>query len=130
MGNAIDLVRAHYAASDRGDLAGMLALIGPDTTWTEAAGSGYAGTYTGPDQVREQVFGRIAADWEGFAAAVDELVDGGAVVVALGRYTGRHRATGRTVSARFAHVWHLADGRASRFEQITDTALVNAAATP
>ncbi|MFI6603310.1 hypothetical protein ACIBHX_44345 [Nonomuraea sp. NPDC050536] len=50
-------------------------------------------------------------------------VDGGDVIVVVGTY----RATGRYMRARFAHVWHLEDGVARRFEQFTDTALVREA---
>lgn len=119
----IETVRAHYAASERGDLAGMLAPITAASTWTEAAGSAYAGVYTGPDEVRAGVFDRIGADWSEFAAAVEEFVDGGGTVVALGRYTGVRRAGGRRVTARFAHVWRVAGGAVS-FEQVADTALL------
>ena len=33
-----DLIRQHYDASDRGDIDGMIAALGPDVRWTEAAG--------------------------------------------------------------------------------------------
>ncbi|GGS32571.1 nuclear transport factor 2 family protein [Actinokineospora fastidiosa] len=117
----LSTVRAHYAASARGDLAGMLAPITETSRWTEAAGSEYAGVYTGPDAVRAGVFERIGADWAEFAATVDEVVDGGDIVVAIGNYTGVRRGTGRAVEARFAHIWRLADGVVS-FEQVADTA--------
>ncbi len=124
---ALDVVRAHYDASARGDLDGMLAVLAPDVRWTEAAGSAYAGTYTGPAAVVDGVFQRIGAEWSSFAADVDELLDAGGTVVALGRYTGTHGATGRSMTARFTHVWRVADGLVVGFEQIADTALIAAA---
>lgn len=124
---ALDVVGSHYAASARGDLDGMLAVLAPDARWTEAAGSAYAGTYTGPAAIRAGVFERIGADWSSFAAEVDELLDAGGTVVALGRYTGTHRATGRSATARFAHVWRVAGDRVVAFEQVADTALLAAA---
>lgn len=123
-----DIVRAHYAASDRGDIEGMLAPLAPNVRWTEAAGFPYAGTYEGPQQVLENVFARIQGDWEGFSLHVEEVVDGGDVVVGIGTYSGTHRSTGRSFSARVAHVWHLADGAVVRFEQVVDSELVNDAA--
>lgn len=124
---ALDVVRAHYDASARGDLDGMLAVLAPDVRWTEAAGSAYAGTYTGPAAVVSGVFRRIDADWSSFTVEVDELLDAGDAVVALGRYTGTHRTTGRSMTARFAHVWRVAGGLVTGFEQIADTALIGAA---
>ncbi|MGH3585582.1 MAG: nuclear transport factor 2 family protein [Pseudonocardia sp.] len=122
-----DVVAAHYAASDRGDLDGMLAPLEPDTTWTEAAGSTYAGTYVGRDEVRDKIFSTIGADWDGFAFTLANLLDAGDTVVALGSYSGTHRRTGRSFSARVAHVWTFADGRLASFEQIVDSATMNVA---
>ncbi|WES62691.1 nuclear transport factor 2 family protein [Microbacter sp. GSS18] len=120
MGNA-DIIRAHYAASDRGDIEGMLAPLASDVRWTEAAGFPYAGTYIGPQAVAENVFARIQADWEGFTLAIDEVIDGGSTVVGLGTYSGTNRVTGRPFTARVTHIWRLEDGAVTGFEQITDT---------
>ncbi|MGW5054286.1 nuclear transport factor 2 family protein [Actinokineospora sp. NPDC004072] len=118
----LETVRAHYAASERGDLAGMLAPLSEESRWVEAAGSEYAGVYVGPDAVRAGVFERIGAEWESFEAVVESVVDGGDVVVALGEYRGVRG--GRSVVARFAHVWRVEGGVVS-FEQVADTALLN-----
>ncbi|WP_217183149.1 nuclear transport factor 2 family protein [Streptomyces sp. AC495_CC817] len=126
MGNA-DIIRDHYAASDRGDLDGMLAPLADDVQWTEAAGFPYAGTYIGPDAVAAGVFQRIQEDWDDYTVAIDEVVDGGDVVVGIGTYSGTHRETGRFFAARVAHVWRLTGGRVTAFEQFTDTELVNRA---
>ncbi|MFF1571933.1 nuclear transport factor 2 family protein [Leifsonia sp. NPDC058292] len=119
-----DIIRAHYDASDRGDLDGMLVPLAPDVRWTEMAGFPYAGTYIGPDEVRANVFERIGAEWNGYTAAITELIDGGDTIVGLGTYSGTFKATGRSFEARVAHVWRLENGRVVRFEQFTDTALV------
>ncbi|MFE7197468.1 nuclear transport factor 2 family protein [Microbacterium oxydans] len=126
MGNA-DIIREHYAASDRGDLDGMLAPFAPDVQWTEAAGFPYAGTYIGPDAVAANVFQRIQEDWDDYTVAIDEVLDAGDAVVGIGTYSGTYRRTGRFFAARVAHVWRLADGKVVAFEQFTDTELVSRA---
>ena len=123
MSNA-DIIREHYAASDRGDLDGMLAPFAPDVRWTEAAGFPYAGTYIGPDAVAANVFRRIQEDWDDYTVAIDEVIDAGDVVVGIGTYSGTFRRTGRFFTARVAHVWRLTDGEVVAFEQFTDTELV------
>jgi hypothetical protein len=123
----MDVISAHYAASDRGDLAGMLAPIGAGTKWTEAAGFPYAGTYTGPDEVREHVFEAIGRDWDGYRFTLADLLDAGDTVVGIGTYTGTHRGTGKSFTARVAHVWRFAGGAVVSFEQIVDSAPVVAA---
>jgi ketosteroid isomerase-like protein len=39
-----EAIKAHYAASDRKDVAAMMAPITKQTVWTEMAGFPYAGT--------------------------------------------------------------------------------------
>ncbi|MCR6482531.1 nuclear transport factor 2 family protein [Amycolatopsis sp. OK19-0408] len=123
----VDVIRAHYAASDRGDLPGMLAPLGPKTTWTEAAGFPYAGTYTGPDEVRSNVFEAIGRDWDGYTFTLADLLDAGDTVVGVGTYTGTHHGTGKSFTARVAHLWRFEDGHVLSFEQIVDSAPVVAA---
>jgi ketosteroid isomerase-like protein len=122
-----DIIEAHYAAGDAGDLPGMLAPFADDIIWTEAAGFPLAGTYIGPAAVAEHVFGALQRDWDGYTVAIDELIDTGDTVIGLGTYSGTYRETGKSFQARVAHIWRLADGKAIRFEQITDTAEVLAA---
>jgi ketosteroid isomerase-like protein len=123
-----DVIDRHYAASARGDLDGMTADFAADIEWTEMAGFPYAGTYRGPEAVRQGVFLRIAADWDGYQAVPAELVDSGEHVVAFGVYSGTYRRTGRRMeAAAFVHHWQVRDGAVVRFEQYTDTHLVRQA---
>ncbi len=108
----------------------MLGFLSPDIDWTEAEGFPYGGTYTGPHAVLEGVFMRLGTEWEGFAAVPDEFIDGGDRVVALGRYSGTYKATGKSFRANFAHVWKVREGKAVRFVQYVDTLLVQRALQP
>lgn len=119
-----EVIEAHYQAGERGDLPGMMADFAADIVWTEAAGFPIGGTYVGLDSVRDGVFIPLAKDWDGWAVAIDELVVSGDTVVGLGTYTGTNKATGKAVATRVAHVWRVRDGKAVKFEQITDTAEV------
>lgn len=123
MSNA-DVIRAHYAASDRGDIDGMIADFADDIRWTEAAGFPLAGTYVGPQAVVDGVFLKLGEEWDDYTLAIDEVIDGGDTVVGIGTYSGTHKGTGRFFAARVAHVWRLDAGRAVAFEQFTDTLLV------
>ena len=113
-----------YAAFAAGDVATVLAGLDPAIEWTEAAGFPYAGTYAGPDAVMQNVFLRLATEWEGFAAVPEEYVAEDDTVVAIGKYSGRFGATGKEMETPFAHVWKLRDGKAVRFVQHCDTVLV------
>ena len=123
----LEIIKAHYAASDTKDLAAMLAPVTATTRWTEMAGFPCAGTFIGPDAVVENVFMVIGAAWDGYMLKVDRLIDGGDTIVGVGTYTGTFRATGKSMTARVTHVWDMKDGKVVQFEQFTDTALVAAA---
>lgn len=122
-----DLIRGVYAAFGVGDIAAVLSVLAPQARWTEAAGFPYAGTYVGADAVLQGVFMRIGQDWDGFAAVPSEYVAEGDTVVALGEYSGRNKATGRSFVAPFVHVWKMRDGKAVSFVQHVDTVLVQRA---
>lgn len=120
-----EIITAHYAASDAGDLAGMLAPLTASTRWTEAEGFPCAGTYIGPEAVQEHVFLALGRLFDGYGLTVDEVLDAGDVQIGVGTYHGTHRVTGKPFRARVAHIWRLADGKVASFEQITDTLLVD-----
>ena len=107
MKSNLDIIRAHYAASDRLDLAAMMADVSPQARWTEMAGFPCAGTWIGPQQVIDNVFKVLGTTWEGYRFTLERLVDGGDCIVATGDYSGTYRATGKSMHARVAHVWQL-----------------------
>jgi len=123
----LDSVKALYQAFAAGDIPSVLGFLSRDIDWTEAEGFPYGGTYHGPNAVLTEVFIRLGSEWIGFAAVADEFIDGGDTVVALGKYSGTYKKTGKSFQANFAHVWKVQDGKAIRFIQYVDTLLVNRA---
>lgn len=124
MNTAKAVIADLYSAFASGNVPAVLAAMAPDIAWTEAAGFPYGGTYHGPQAVLEGVFMRLGGEWEGFSAVPAQLIAEGDTVVAIGTYAGRYRATGKSFEAPFVHVWTLVDGRIVRFQQHTDTVLV------
>ena len=57
----------------------------------------------------------------------DEFIDGGDTIVALGKYSGTYKRTGKSFQANFAHVWKMSDGKAISFVQYVDTLVVHRA---
>jgi len=88
------------------------------------------GGYEGAETMLRQCWARVFALADVHPVPEEYLpVDDDRMVV-LGRYQGTARATGRQISAAFAHVLRFADGRVSELVQITDTARWHAALTP
>jgi uncharacterized protein len=119
----VALVRAIYAAFAAGDIGEVTLRMSPDMVWNEAENFPYAdrNPYVGPEAILSGVFARLGSEWEGFAAVPEEFLDAGDTVVVLGRYRGTCRGTGLAMDAQLAHVWRVAEGRAKRFQQYTDT---------
>jgi ketosteroid isomerase-like protein len=117
----LQIVQEHYAASERMDMAGMLADLAPDGVWVEMDGAPYSGTYVGAREVTSGVFARIGSEWKEFFFQLERLFDAGDTIFATGWYRGAFGKTGKSFRGRTVHVWHLADGKIRRFEQFTDT---------
>ena len=118
----VDLIANLYAAFARGDAGAILGAMDPAIVWNEAENFAYAdrNPYTSPAAVGQGVFLRVA-QWENFQAKPVELLDAGGTVVALGRYTGTYKATGRKMDAQFVHVFRLREGKIVAFQQYVDT---------
>lgn len=121
-----EIIQSLYEAFARGDAGTVLGAFDPGIVWNDAENFPYAdrNPYVGPQAVAEGIFGRIMTEWDGFTVNPETLLQDGDAVVALGRYRGTFRATGRAIDAQFAHVWTLRDGRVVQFQQYVDTAQV------
>ncbi|MFZ6745330.1 nuclear transport factor 2 family protein [Undibacterium sp. JH2W] len=101
--------------------------LATDASWTEAKGFPYAGTYIGLADIQKNVFYRLATEWEGYKFTVEDYVASGDKVMAYGTYSGKHKASQKSFTARVAHLWQLKEGKIIRFEQFVDSIPVVAA---
>jgi uncharacterized protein len=128
MNSPVDIVRGFYDALGRGDVPGVLGRLHDKLEWTEAKGFPYySGTWHSPQEVLEKLLVPLSQEWDGFSARAHEFIAQGDRVVSLGEYSGKFKATGKSMSAAFAHVWTIRDGRLARFDMYTDTAKVREA---
>ena len=124
-----EIVQAMYAAFGAKDEAKLREVLHPDVVWKQCAGMPGGGIRNGVDAVLEKVLGGLNAAWNEFRVNLDRYVAEGDTVIALGHYSGAHAETGKSMTAVFAHVYTVAGGRITRFEQVTDTAEIVAATT-
>ena len=123
----LDLIRPTYEGPPAQTRKALRAALADDVEWTEAAGFPYAGTYVGPDAVFDGVFRRLAGEWIGYRADVHTYLADGDRVAAFGVYAGTYKATGKAMTASFAHLYEIREGRIVRMTQIVDSAIVNQA---
>lgn len=117
-------VRTLYDAFARGDVQLCIALLDPQIEWTAAENFLYAdhSPYVGIDAVRKLLFERLPADWDGFSSSAGEVLGGGDLVIASGRFTGRFKANGASIDAQFVQVFQFKDGKIAKCQMYTDTA--------
>lgn len=126
----LDIIRATYEGTSEENGKHLLAVLAPDATWTEAAGFPYAGTYVGAEQIVAGVLQRLGTEWEGYSAKAHTYLADGDRVAAFGIYAGTYRKTGKAMTATFAHLYHLQNGKIIRMEQYVDSHLVQQAMQP
>lgn len=125
-----DVIRGTYEASPAQKGERLQAALAPDASWTEAAGFPYAGTYVGFDAIAANVFQRLATDWIDYRAEAHTYLEDGDQVAAFGVYSGTYRATGKAMTATFAHLYTFKDGQIVRMEQVVDSAMALRAMDP
>ncbi len=119
MTTAIETVRTFYAALGQGDAPSALGLMAEDIEWNTMWH--YKVDGRGPQKVAEGLLQPLMAEWSTFALTPSDYIADGNTVVSLGRFTGVHGASGRSVDAGYAHVWDVAGGKIQRFRQYIDT---------
>jgi len=123
--SGVDILRGLYDAFGRGDVPGVLGSMDPSIHWHEAEGNPYMPSgeaWVGPDAVLNNLFMKLANEWDGFTVHPQTFYDAGDVVVVEARYTGTYKATGKTINAQVCHVWTVKNGKVSKFQQYVDTA--------
>lgn len=114
-----------YDAFGRGDVPLVLGAMEPAVHWHEAESNPYMPSgeaWVGGDAVVNNLFAKLASEWDGFTVRPVSFHDAGDTVTVEGRYTGVYKATGQDLDAQFCHVWTLKNGKIAKFQQYTDTA--------
>jgi ketosteroid isomerase-like protein len=109
------------AAHDRDALLAVLAASFRGRV-TDGMPNGLGGTYEGAQTMMRDCWARVFAAIDVRPIPDEYLPVADDRVVVLGRYLGTARRTGRPLSAAFAHILRIEDGRVSELLQITDTA--------
>jgi ketosteroid isomerase-like protein len=114
----IVVVRRLYEA--RGNPEIVRQVLAPDVRWEVVPGFPHSGAYQGLNGVSD-FFTRLFGDFQNWHTEPAKIFEAGDHVVAIGTYSARAKATGKTFKARFAHVWTVRDGVIVRLQQCADT---------
>ena len=118
------MVRSLYDTFARRDRSRCAEFFDPLIEWRSAENFLYAdqSPYVGTEAVAHLLFDRLFADWDNFSMTPAEILGGGDVVIASGRFRGTFRTNGATINAQFVHVLHFRNGRIFNCQMYTDTA--------
>jgi ketosteroid isomerase-like protein len=117
----VETIRKLYEVFRRGDPQEIAALFTSQVQWDIMPGFPYGGTYVGLEAVFNNFYGPLMQDFEDWRTVPEEILDAGDDVIALGHYHSRAKATGRDMTAGFAHVWSVREGKVTRLRQYADT---------
>ena len=122
----LEIVKSTYEGKTSEENGQNLAkYVAEDISWTEAKGFPYAGTYIGLENITKNVFSRLGSEWIDYKFTPEDYVASDDKVVAYGTYTGTYKITGKSFTARVAHLWKLKDRKIISFEQFVDSQTVN-----
>lgn len=122
----LEIVKSTYEGKTSEENGQNLAkYVAEDISWTEAKGFPYAGTYIGLENITKNVFSRLGGEWIDYKFTPEDYVASDDKVVAYGTYTGTYKITGKSFTARVAHLWKLKDRKIISFEQFVDSQTVN-----
>ena len=126
-----EIVKGIYAAFGRGDVSGVLNALADDVDWLTPGSQAvpYAGRYRGRDAVAG-FFQKLVETCELDPFIVEQYVEQGDVVVALGSHTGRAKATKKRFQSRWSMVFKFRGGKVATFEEYLDTAAIESAFVP
>lgn len=119
----VQRIQDAYAAFTRGDIQTLLTSFVDDARWTVPGPSEvpFAGVRHGKTEIA--AFFQELMDAEDVTAFEPKtILAQGDLVIALGRYAARVKATGRSVEMDWVHVFTFRGDRCAAFEEFYDTA--------
>jgi ketosteroid isomerase-like protein len=116
----VDTIRGAYQAFARQDIPGVLEVFDDEIQWDVPATVPFGGVYSGKEEVGG-FFARLPEYLEELNVEPDDFYDAGNHVIAVGRHHGRAQG-GEPFETRFAMVWEMTGGKATRFKEYTDMA--------
>lgn len=120
-----ELVEQAYERFGRGDIPDLLTLFDPEIEWRLAEGHPYSPdgeTWVGPRAITERFFMRAGPEWEGWTISPHQFHEAADAVVVECRYKAVFKPTGKEMDIQACHVWKVADGKITSFQQYIDTA--------
>jgi ketosteroid isomerase-like protein len=120
MSDSAELIRSAYAAFAEGDVPTIIGIVGERAEWDVTTVIPQGGSWRGPDGVAE-FFEGLGEAWADLTLQLEQMIDDGENVVAVGHAAGRLRAADNAAAGyKFVHIFTVADGKVTRFREWAD----------
>jgi uncharacterized protein len=113
-----DVVNGAYESFGEGDLPGVVDAVDGGVRWDSTESLPQGGSYSGQEGVGK-FFEAVGGAWEGLQVEVEELLESGDQVVAIGRAQGELKGSG-PAGYGFVHVFTVEGGKIVRFREFAD----------
>ena len=104
-----DRMRQALDAISQRDRESLSDILTDDVIWIEPPGTSLGGEHHGRENVFKSVFARFWQDWDEFVYEIHEVLSKGHHTVAVARWTGRSKHTGKTYEDYTMLETHLED---------------------
>jgi len=115
----VDQLKGSYAALNRRDIDGTMAVLDEQATWVEHSDMPEAGSYRGRDTIRH-FLEQFLDSWDDFEQHIEEVHAEDDCVLLFIRLTASGRGSGIDVESRYAHLWEVREGRGVRVDAYYD----------
>jgi len=112
-------IRSLYEAFGRKDLPAILAVLHPEVEFYQSTLLPWGGIYRGQEEAKR--FFTTLAEHVVSRVDIDNMIDAGEHIVAIGHSRGWVKASGQAFEVTVVHVWTMRQGKALRFENYLDT---------
>ena len=119
MADMVEQLRGSYAALNRRDIDGTMAVLDEHATWVEHSDLPEAGSYRGRDTIRN-FLEQFLDSWDDFEQHIEEVHEEEDCVLLFIRLTASGRGSGIDVESRYAHLWVMREGRGVRVDAYYD----------
>jgi ketosteroid isomerase-like protein len=119
MSETLAQLNESYAALNRRDIDGTVAVLDDDAKWVEHSDLPEAGSYRGREKIRA-FLEHFLDSWDRFEQQIEEVREEHDCVLLFIRLTARGKGSGIDVESRYAHLWVMREGRGVRVDAYYD----------
>jgi ketosteroid isomerase-like protein len=117
----VEIIRRHYEAVNRGDIAALLGAVDPDCVWWDRDDDPDAAVHRGVAAMQTRL-SEIDAVWTELRLEPQEFIDTGEFVVVPIRAVGRGRASEVGLEFGEVHVFRLRGGKITELREYREKA--------